>query len=358
MVRVVYTPEPSAPSPREERGPVPLSHHEILGLVGPFTHRDRHVDLAASDRRNRSLTFKPRLHADLPEPGAALTEVLVLENPAPEQFRLVRTLTGPEGLQARAEIEGTDIELMLQELDKVDPQRQFSVRAGVPIARSYRIEPRAAGEDGHPEPRWRAVLTGAQADIDEIVLSVKAKTGRGMPADLELRATEERELRLPQDLLAVLGWDWRPMRRFGKGWRGSVRLPKQEPTRTSEAEIKINRSVEHLAKTLRRPPGDFHSRWRSARWKVTFRRAIPLLTGLTILAATPLIQFFSLEDQSLVRMMIFHAPPILLVGMFMFKEMPVIEIPPLPRRLIGRSWIKGGQPIAGVSSEAASAAEA
>jgi len=31
----------------------------------------------------------------------------------------------------------------------------------------------------------------------------------------------------------------------------------------------------------------------------------------------------------------------MLVGMFMLKEMPVIEVPPLPRPLIKRTWIKG-----------------
>jgi len=341
MVRVVYTPPNPSPTSPEGPGPIPLTHHEILGLVGPFTRRDRHVDLAVSDRRHRSLTFKPIFHADLPDAGATLKEVLLLENPEPERFRLVRTLTDPAGLAATLEVEGSDPAVLLEQVEGVEPQRQFPVRAGVPIARSYRIEARTAGEDDSTVPHWQVILRKAEAEIEGVRLTVNAKTGRGMPADLELRAAHERELNVPQDLLAVLGWDWRPMREIGKGWRGSVRLPKHEPARTAAAETKINRTVEHLARTFRRAPADFHTRWQSARWRVTFRRAIPLLTGLAILAATPLIKVFSLENESLVRMLIFHAPPLMLVGMFMLKEMPVIEVPPLPRPLIKRTWIKG-----------------
>ena len=341
MVRVVYNPPAPSPSQPREAGPIPLSHHEILGLVGPFTRSGRHVDLPASDRHSRSIRFKPQAHADLPAAGESLTEVLVLENPESERFRLVRTLTDQAGHAATLEIEGTDPALLLEQVDAVEPARQFPVRGGVPIARSYCIEPRAAGEDDNPLPRWQVVLLRAEAEIDGVLLSVKAKTGRGMPAELELRASHERDLDACQDLLAVLGWDWRPLRDFGKAWRGSFRLPKKEPGRTADAEAKISRTVEHLARTFGRPPADFHARWKGARWRVTLRRALPMLMGLAILAATPLIKLFSLDDASLVRMMIFHAPPLMLVGMFMLKEMPVIEIPPLPRPLIKRSWING-----------------
>jgi hypothetical protein len=357
MVRVVYTPSNDSPDPStpQQPGLIPLSHHEILGLVGPFTRSGRHVDLPGSDRRNRSITFKPVVHADLPADGETLTEVLVLENPEPERFRLVRTLTEPAGHKATLEIEGTDPGILLEQVTAVEPARQFPVRGGVPIARSYRIEPRGAGEDGNPAPRWQVVLLRAEAEINGVLVSINAKTGRGMPAELDLSATHERDLNIPQDLLAVLGSDWRPLRGLGKRWRGSFRLPKNEPARTAEAERKTGRTVEHLARTFSRPPADFHGRWHGARWRVTLRRAVPLLTGLGILAATPLIKLFSLDDESLVRMLIFHAPPLMLVGMFMLKEMPVIEVPPLPRPLIKRSWIDGQDMMPAPAGEVQSA---
>ena len=68
----------------------PLTHHEILTLVEPFTRRGRHVDLAASDRLERRLVFKTIEHA---APGAAdamVRETLVLEQPKAERFRLTR----------------------------------------------------------------------------------------------------------------------------------------------------------------------------------------------------------------------------------------------------------------------------
>jgi hypothetical protein len=58
-----------------------------------------------------------------------------------------------------------------------------------------------------------------------------------------------------------------------------------------------------------------------------------------LLAVTPLVQLLSLDNASLARMFIFHAPPMLLMGIFMMRELPVIEIPPVPRRLIGGDWI-------------------
>jgi hypothetical protein len=64
-----------------------------------------------------------------------------------------------------------------------------------------------------------------------------------------------------------------------------------------------------------------------------------MLIGVALLGSAPLIQLLSLEDSSLARMFIFHAPPLLLIGIFMMRELPVIEVPPLPRPLIGRDWI-------------------
>ena len=61
--------------------------------------------------------------------------------------------------------------------------------------------------------------------------------------------------------------------------------------------------------------------------------------GLGLLGATPLIQLLSIESTSLVWMFIFHAPVLLAIGILAMRELPVIEIPPLPRPLIGHAWI-------------------
>ena len=70
----------------------PMSHHEILGLVEPYTRRGRHVDLAASDRLERRLAFQPVEHAGQVGETSALRENLVLENPWPGMHRLTRLL--------------------------------------------------------------------------------------------------------------------------------------------------------------------------------------------------------------------------------------------------------------------------
>ena len=339
MVRVVYTPPP--PQPAESPRAIPFTHHEILSLVAPFTRRGRHPDLAASDRAERRLRFKPVLHADLPAPGGQLQEVLTLENSAPEHFRLVRGLTDPSGLESTLQIEGTDAGLLLEQIEQVPLARQFDVADGVAIARSYELQPRAG--DGEQPARWRTVLQRAEAHLHGVILTANAKTGRKMPAELELRAADGRRLRAPQDLLAVLGWEWRPMRQIGRNWRGSVRIAAEEPERTAELEHKLRRAVSHLARTLAGAPQEFHGRWQGARWRVTFQRALPMLIGLGLLGSAPLIQLLSLEPASLMRMFIFHAPSLLLIGIFARRELPVIEIPPFPRPLIGSGWFADEQ---------------
>ncbi|TVQ86673.1 MAG: hypothetical protein EA400_12620 [Chromatiaceae bacterium] len=342
MVRVVYMPPEPAPTVIDEPGPIPLTHHEILALVGPFTQRNRHVDLAASDRRQRRIDFKPLEHpaqtGDRGEAVPALREVLTLKNPYPGEFQLVRTLTAPSGLTATLEIIGTDPGLLLEQVEQVAPARQFPIRAGVPIARSYRIEPRPAAGPGQA-PYWQVALLRAEARVAGTILRFNAKTGRGMPLEFELNAERDQRLKVPADLFAVLGWEWRPMREIGKHWRGSVRVAKDEPARSAAAEQCIGRAIEHLAGTLARPPAEFHSRYSSARWRVTFQRAIPLLVGLGLLFATPAVRFLELDDHSLLRMLIFHSPPILMIGLFALPEMPVIELPPFPRPLTTTAWV-------------------
>lgn len=353
MVRIARVPSPA--SQNESPGPVPLTHHEILALVEPFSRRGWSLDLPASDRSQRRLCFKSVEHPDQPVSGMTLTETLVLDYPEDGQFRLQRLVADARGLCSTLEIEGPEAGGLLEQIAAIEVGRQMVAADGNPIARSYRLL-RIAGDDKRPA-HWQLQLQHAESWVEGVVLTLNAKTGRKMPADLELRAEQEQRLRVPPDLLAVLGWEWRPMRELGKRWRGSVRVAAAEPERTRDIETKLARAVTHLAKTLRSNPADFHGRWQGARWRVTFQRAIPMLLGVALLGSAPLIQFLSLENESLARMFIFHAPPLLLIGIFMMRELPVIEIPPLPRRLIGRAWLvddaKG--PFGGAAAQGAEA---
>ena len=216
---------------------MPLTHHAILGLVAPFTERGRQLDLAASDRAQRQLRFKPSVHPDLPSAGESLTETLTLDNPEPEHFRLRRVVSDEAGLSSTLEIEGPNPGELLEQIEAIEVGRQLVAVEGLHIARSYRLQPIAASE--RQSAHWRLQLEQAEAQVEGVCLSLNAKTGPKMPAEIELRANHDQRLRVPADLFAVLGWEWRPMRRFVRFWRGSVRIAATEPERTRAIEAKL-----------------------------------------------------------------------------------------------------------------------
>ena len=278
----------------------PLTHHEILALVEPFTRHGRHVDLAASNRIERRLAFKAIDHpaeADAckvagrapstdafeaseiatgaPAPGgiaagartgpAGLRETLELENPEPGLFRLTRVLMRPCGLEARLETEGPHPDELLGRVESIAPQRQFRLGAGFLIAHSHRLEA-SAGTAPRGAPAGSLILTHAVAQVAGLSLRLKAPTVKGSPADLELVAVNGGHIDLPEDLLAVLGWNWAARLSPGRdGWNSSLRLHGREPDRSREAELQLERSAEHLAQTLAEPPRRFHERLVRAR---------------------------------------------------------------------------------------------
>ena len=101
----------------------PLTHHEILALVEPFSRQGRQVDLAGSDRTARKLLFKPVERVltapDLP----ALRETLELESLGTGSFKLTRVLTGA-GASFCA---GGDLGWMQQNMKKSRAERNHSI---------------------------------------------------------------------------------------------------------------------------------------------------------------------------------------------------------------------------------------
>ncbi len=316
----------------------PLTHHEILSLVAPFTRAGRHVDLAASDRGERKIVFRPREIAAASPSGPALREVLRLECYARGRFRLVRTLTdAATGLEANLRIDGSDPAALLTAVDAVDPHGHFRRGAGYTIAFSHDLET----VRGHE----RRVLALGEARVDGLTLLLRPSNVAGMPADLELAPCPGERFELPDDLLAVLGWAWRRLVPRHDGWRSLVKVARFEPARSRDAEAKLVRAAEHLARTLAEPPARFHDRLLRARWGVTLRRALPLVIGVGVLAASPLLLYLELSPDSMWRMVIFNAPPLLMVAFFSLHEMPRFEIPPPPRRPTAPSWRVGaGEP--------------
>lgn len=407
----------------------PLTHHDILALMAPFTRRGLHADMAASRREDRVLAFKPE---DIPADAHCpldLTAQLTLEAAQVGKHRLVRRVRDGSGLMATLTADGADLDALLEQLEQVPVRRHFAVYDGVPVARSYMLEPasqalaqragagarwaaqtvggrlwqaarggadrllgsrlpllrrkgsaslpaaaaRAASEPGATPPDealiedadgpLRAVITEANTRIGPVHLNLKADRFNGMPVELKLTTDAGVKLKVPEDLLAVVGWHYRPLRQIVSYWRGSIRVATQEPERTADIEAKLGEGVKHLSATLAAPPKEFHRRHLGARWRVTYQRAVPMLFLLGIMAATPGIQWLDMADNSILRMLIFHAPPFMLVGFFLMREMPRFEIPPLPRALVQRDWVervtdKKAAPTEAAPAEPAAAASA
>ena len=314
----------------------PLTHHEILGLVGPFTRRGRHVDLAATDRLERRVAFKSIDHAQSSD-AVKLRETLALTDLGLGVYRLIRLLTPEVGPDALLEAVGTEPAELLARIEAVPPQRQFRVQQGVVIAMSFRLEPRLGTDAvGMAFTRGRAQVAGLDFEVDATMVK------RG-PAAVALTRMPGDELQLPQDALAVLGGRWTRLRDSGQGWAGELRLPGTEPRRTRQAQAAIEMAALHLARMLAEPPRRFHERWMAARWRVFCRRLVPLAVCIGLIlcaAATPKLH---LSESSGLRMLILNSPPILMMLFFCMREIPVVEIPPLPRPSEAPSW-RAGRP--------------
>ncbi|MBP7667316.1 MAG: hypothetical protein KA774_10750, partial [Burkholderiaceae bacterium] len=94
----------------------PLTHHQILALVAPFSRAGWQVDLAASQRLERRLAFRPVQHPAADGAHPPLSETLWLHAPEGEPFTLRRVLTASDGLEAELEASGGDAGALLARL--------------------------------------------------------------------------------------------------------------------------------------------------------------------------------------------------------------------------------------------------
>jgi hypothetical protein len=306
----------------------PLSHHDILALVEPFTRRGHRVDLAASDRLTRRLVFKSQALE-----AGRLQQVLQLEQPLADRFRLTRNLTLDGGLQARIECTGAQPGVLLAQVEAVIPMGQFRVGPAYALAFSWRLE--AAHGGGVQQ-----VLTEAGARLDGVALAptLAMRGVRGYPADIRVQTLDASEFDLPIDLLAVLGWGWARLERQGDGWASTLKVRGREPQRSRRAAADWQTTVAHLARTLAEPPARFHERLAAARWAVVLRHAMPLGVGAGLVAGSMAVPRLAIEQSSALRMLVFNAPPILLGIGFCLRELPRFELPRWPRRSRAAAW--------------------
>ena len=316
----------------------PLTHHQIIELVEPFTRRGRHVDLQASNRLARCLVFKPVDAASNPAGRTDLRETLTLENPAADYFRLTQKWQHASGVQASLVAEAAAPEELLQRVEAVAPQRLFSAGPGFLTSASFSLEaPAHTARTSAP----RMVLTEAVAQVMGFTLSLRVPCSSG-PADIELTAPADSTVVLPEDLLAVIGWDWAPLLVQQPGvWTSRLRLRRREPKRSASAEHGLQQTVQHLVRVLSQPPVAFHDRHTTARWGAAVRRGIPSLAAIGLISGVATFAILSRRESSEVSpllIIMFHVPTLLLALAFSMQESARFEIPPWPRRLKASAW--------------------
>ncbi|WP_141565253.1 hypothetical protein [Ectothiorhodospira sp. PHS-1] len=340
MVGADPTPEQN-PEQGEGGKVIPLTHHDILKLVAPFSRDGRRVDLAATDRQARTLVFQPIEHDSVGLAGLTLTETLTLENPKADQFRLVRTLTHASGLKARLEVEGPTVEGVYRQLTKVAPAQQFMRVDSVLAALDYRVR-RVARRRLQGGEIWPMRFAGGEAVVAGRRLTLDARQVEGLPAKLVLEKPSAGEVALPADLLAVRGRAWRPLQATDSGWKSTIKLAHREPERSEDAENKFAQTISHLVAIFSRPPEDFHARFLRRRWQVVFRRSLPVQGVLGILALVPVLYLLGLGREEPLPLWTTGIPPVLLLAVFWSwsREVPVLEIPPPPRPLDLPAWTR------------------
>jgi len=318
----------------------PLTHHEIIRIVEPLARAGVGVDLPASDRPGRRISFRAQAVDIAATPGEPWRATLELSCPREDYFVLRRRLEHPDGQQALLEASGPSPANLLTRLLAIPPDRHIRSGAGWRVARSYDADlPR--GVRATPTPDGPPlVMTAAQVRAGGLTLDLQMKLPglRSVAADLTLQPLDGRFPVLPEDLLAVLGWDWARLIRQKDRWISKLRLRGAVLRRSRTAEPALELAAAHLARLMAEPPAAFHDRHRLARWGVVLRRGIPsMMIVLMIGGALMLPQV--LDPAKAGMWMALHYVPIALLALaFSLQELARFEIPPLPRRSRALGW--------------------
>ena len=356
----------------------PLTHHAIVRLVEPFARQGRLVDMAATDRTARHIHFQPR---DLPADalGApACREQLTLECVSDTFFCLRRTLTPVDWLAdgladgvaewpldrpsivppATVGASGRDPGDLLARALAVPVAQLFSAGPGWRVVRSYDTELPRGVRLARGAPRTPPlVLARAELQAGGLALALRIKLPglRSVAADLTLTAAVGPLQQpaawpalpaLPEDLLAVLGWDWARLVRDKQGWTSKLRLRGHVLRRSRTAEQALDRAGAHLAHVLGGPPGRFHTEHRLARWGVVLRRGLPSLTAVSMVLGALLLTRMDNPSHAGMLLALHYLPIALLAVAFSLQELPKFEIPPLPRRSGAARWRDGVELLA------------
>jgi hypothetical protein len=324
----------AAPAPGSSRARPPggccLSHHELLTLVEPFVRRGIRPDLAATDRMAGRIAFVPRDRAGAA--GRRLRETLRLERIGTAGWRLLRDVVRDDGLQASLQTDGRDPATMLARVEAIDPDVHFDDRDGYALTLSHRLayEP---GASDVPIP------TRLEAHLEGLVLTTTAPTASGVSGRIDLSPSPgSRPPCLPDDVLAVLGWDWSFLERDTRGWHASVRLRGRGRDRALHAVRRLHEAAGHLSRILRDAPCRFHERLRGERWRASLRRSVPAMVWVALIGEAALAPVMREALTGAVPLYAVATPPVVLLFFFCRSQEPRFAWPRLPQPLDAPAW--------------------
>jgi hypothetical protein len=165
-------------------------------------------------------------------------------------------------------------------------------------------------------------------------------------ADIALDPLPGEVLDVPEDLLAVQGWNWARLMSDTSGWKTKLRLRGKPARRGALAEAALDQVARHLVQVLSEPPARFHERWWRARWGVVLRRLIPTLTAVGLIAGVIVLPRLPFGNTPGLFLALHYVPIALLALSFSVQELPRFELPPLPRRSSATSWRRAVKPSA------------
>ncbi len=305
----------------------PLTHHEILALIEPFSRLGYQADLASSQRLDRRLVFRPVEHAGDSRP-CRIIETLVLVSRGANAFRLERHLAATGGPSIELVADGQEPGALLDRVRSVAIADPFQAGPGYCVGFSGRVE----------APDGTVALTEAVAHVGEWRMTLEADPVRGMRADVSLTRSVQDGATVPEDLLAVLGRDWGLLRPSGTGWAGTARLRGRGAARDTRTRERMLVAARHLSATFAGPAEHFHAAHRRARWHVAMRRLFPLAAAALLILIGAACTRIDITGDATVRVLLMSSPPILMILFFSLREVPRLELPPLPRTTNAGAW--------------------
>ncbi len=358
----------------------PLTHHDIIRRATPLTKGGLKVNLAASDRAARYIEFAAQSAADGPY------KILhTLEVDEDDKQLLTRLLIHPDGLVSSLSAVVENLDDALKVFEKFPLDRQMVATGTTVAAYSYILEPEHRGTLSSAVVQLRFVC----AHVGDVEVRIDTSTGGGMPADVRLlwrgvtapylpenladggdipldhRAAQKDRLaafkepvmssrvKFPDDILAILGPQWRPLRFQGDHWKGVLRQLGTHEKRTRRAERYIDEAIRHLSETFAKPSEHYQPTHSKARWQVYIRRLQPVMVFVGILALMPISWFFVSNGTVSIHPLALGLTPLLMVGVVVLtaREIPVMEIPPRPAALPAGSWKTTQQQVSVSDSE-------